>query len=317
MVDASHIHSTLACFIAGDNDADPLEHSWWYTPLDFDGPAPKDPDSDTRLNNVNKWLASYNAKSKPFVEKFLYLPNGGNNVPIYYGTASDPVVDWGSGIKMHTPKNCPKPGSTGTGTRNGHLQLYDPYWCMATGYDGKASSFMRLDSKGVVQGVFDGTAGNDGPRGRGPWQLEMQMKEFTAIGAFNHRVAMGWVDGDQQKRTSFSDGPGAFRTKEFCWPMTGNDGGGIYAVEGQVFRLKAGVDIDGQTWADPVAHAVAHTMQTYGAVICDGEGPFTGGPIIDGYGTKKSLEVVQKFPLNPTNWEFVKKGYDPRDGATR
>lgn len=318
MADARTIKSTMGVFTAGDGSDKALDHSWWYTPLDFSGRAPADPDSATRINNLNKWLGSYNAESKKYVGKFLYCPNGGNSIPIYFGAASDPLVDWKGPTKLRTPRNAPKPGSTGAGTRNGHLMLFDPSsgWCIGTGYDGWSSEEFRLNSKGIKAGIFDGTSGNDGPRGRSPWAKTLMMREFQQEKSFEHRMGMGWPIGARVDRTKFGTGPNAFRTKQYAWPMTGNDGGGIYAVQGSVFRIKPDVNLEAWSWQSELAHAIAKAMQKYGAVVQDGAGNYTGGPLIDGY-SGKSLEVVSRVPITPDKWEWVKPGYDPRDGSTR
>lgn len=323
--------STMNCWTYGDDSDNPLQHSWWYAPLDWSGPAPASAGSATRINNINAWMAGYNATSATFVEKWLYCPNGSNDIPLYYSEPTDPLVDWdlsSASFYLHTPSAMPPPGSTGAGTRNGKMILYD--WhatapiVMQTGPDGWMSEYFRLDTKGIQGGRFDGHPDNDGPRGRSGWAKQLMMQEYLDHGGWNHRIGMGWpiadkVDLDNVAAEGF--GPDAMRTKDFCWPMTGNDKGPMFAVEGQVFRIKASVNLEAFTWVDDIAHEVAKTMQVYGAVVVDGEGDYTGGPIIDQYTSGgvgiKSQEVVNNVPITPANWEFVQKGYDPRDDVSR
>lgn len=317
------IHSTMGVWTAGDDSPNPLDHSWWYCPLDLVGRAPKARGSDAAINNLNTWLVKYKAESRPFVQKFLWLPNDSNEIPVYYGKDTDSLVDWDTGgatLMLHTPADAPKPGSTGVGTRNGHLILYDGNFVMGTGYDGWRAELFDLRTKGIQGGIFDGSPQNDGSRGRSSWAKELLRAEFDQTGEFAHRFGMGWPDGDKQ---TFKVGtwPKAARTAQFAWPLTGNDAssghtGPIYAIEGAVFRIKPEVDLSKFSWSDPIAHAVARAMQTYGAVVIDGEGPYTGGPIIDQY-SGDPQEVVKHVPITPTNYEWVKPGYDPRNGSMR
>jgi hypothetical protein len=263
--------------------------SWWNTPLGNAG-------VDSTSAQYISWLKT-NANTS-----FMALSLGNWAMPVYYSTASDPLVTinpTGNGptVTFRLPADAqPMAGNDAAisivdVTTNQDIQLFEfnPAGPSATGV-----ARYWLDSNGIPENPWGGAAGNDGHRG---------------IPGFTHSVHLNEVQsGVIARRLKIAvPGPSEPPGGSPVYPMNGFEKGkGNGPFEGLILRIKPSVDLAARGLPGQ-ALIIATALQDYGAVVGD-----TSGATVVLKMQKNATWNVTRSGLNALTWddyEFVQRGW--------
>lgn len=281
--------------------------SYWCTPLDASGAAPVDPSSGA-------WVKDSQANAP---KGYLTLTNSTKwSQPMYDSTCSDPlyhIVPTANGptLDLHIPSGAkPAAGKDSQLTVDDHCNGIDTDLHHASFSSGhwKAEQTSRfyINSGGLAEDVAGGTAGNTGHRGIPAWVRGFKLSDVQyavshGLPDVGHRLEVSWYDTGAGQNAPI-------------WPMDGwekRHNGGV--PEGTVVRIKPGVVAPAGLSA--AGKVIFRTLQTYGGVVAD-----TGNNTVklQNYVNWSSVGV-SRSTLSGVPWseyEFVRRGYDPRTGTT-